>query len=224
MPLFPSSSISLSCFSSLRFMNYALDIRHDISIECQMLFKLFPITKNSMCKLITHFNTWCTRARKLSTLCSRWRRCCCTALVPLIVDAVASVGRTAGDGGNNVVACNDVVVIMMPQVFSVLQQWRTTTTVTAAKLSNLYSFCRVLHSANFIIFVREWHGKNNTKTFLSLALCFCCCLSFCWLNISRPLGRSARRWLAAASAVLDRRVNIYGIYATLYMWIWVSEV
>lgn len=130
MPLFPTVSLSLSLsLIHCRRVSWIMHSTFDtiLPIVCQMLFKLFfSITKNSMCKLITHFSTWRTRPRKLSTLCSRWRRCCCTALVvPFTVDTVAELalgGPSGGGAGNNVVVCDVVVVVvvvMMPQVFSV---------------------------------------------------------------------------------------------------------
>lgn len=129
MPLFPTVSLSLSLsLIHCRRVSWIMHSTFDtiLPIVCQMLFKLFfSITKNSMCKLITHFSTWRTRPRKLSTLCSRWRRCCCTALVvPFTVDTVAELalgGPSGGGAGNNVVVCDVVVVVvvvMMPQVFS----------------------------------------------------------------------------------------------------------
>lgn len=123
MPPLSLFFLSLPCHRVSWIMHSTFDTI--LPIVCQILFKPFffcSITKNSMCKLITHFSTWRTRPRKLSTLCSRWRRCCCTALVvPLIVDTLTEVvvGGPSGVGaGNNVVVC-DVVVVMMPQVFSI---------------------------------------------------------------------------------------------------------
>lgn len=68
---------------------------------------------------------------------------------------------------------------------------------------------------------RKKKHKNFSPSltlFVCIFLC-CCCLSLCWLNISRPLGRSARRWLAAASAVsIPESVYIYGMVSyTIYV-------
>lgn len=118
-------------------------------------------------------------------------------LGPLIaVDAVAGVGvggTAAGVvGANNVVVCNDVVVvavvvvvIMMPQVFFPSGDKRQP--LCLPRSCPIYTvFAAFLHSANFIIFVREWHGKKNTKTFLSLSLCsfvfFCVVVVFCFVD------------------------------------------
>lgn len=45
------------------------------------------ITKNSICRLITHFSTWRTRPRKLSTLRSSCLRRCTAALIGSVIAA-----------------------------------------------------------------------------------------------------------------------------------------
>jgi len=49
------------------------------------------ITKNSICRLITHFSTWRTRPRKLSTLWSSCLLRCTAALIGSVIATSASV-------------------------------------------------------------------------------------------------------------------------------------
>jgi len=151
-----------------------------------------------MCKLITHFSTWRTRPRKLSTLRSSWRRCCMALFpfpFPLIVGGVG--------------AANNVVVVMMRYFlfFGFLQWCNDDDNHCDTSCPICLVFFAVLHSVNFFNF--SFFCSRKYKKFslgfvrCGVFCCYCCCLSLCWMNTAA--ARAQRSLMTGQPAVFSSR-------------------